>query len=108
MGDDSHSVFRQKLLGEEGSVRPGVVTAKQPGLFSLKFRGNVFARFHAVAAKLRSRTRQFTVWPVGTGASRYRNCCIDGGTSPEYFGFLFVCFLRKVYRRTRDTPMLSR
>jgi hypothetical protein len=21
-----------------------------------------------------------------TGASRYHNCCIDGGTSPEYFG----------------------
>jgi hypothetical protein len=21
-----------------------------------------------------------------TGASRYRNCCIDGGTCPEYFG----------------------
>jgi hypothetical protein len=22
-----------------------------------------------------------------TGTSRYHNCCIDGGTSPEYFGF---------------------
>jgi hypothetical protein len=28
--------FRQKLLGEDGSVRRGVVMVKQPGLFSLK------------------------------------------------------------------------
>jgi hypothetical protein len=25
-----------------------------------------------------------------TGASRYHNCCIDGGTSPEYFGYNLV------------------
>jgi hypothetical protein len=36
-GDDSHSVFRQKLLGEDGSVRRGVVMVKLPGLFSPKF-----------------------------------------------------------------------
>jgi hypothetical protein len=29
--------FRQKLLGEDGSVRRGVVMVKQPGLFSPKF-----------------------------------------------------------------------
>jgi hypothetical protein len=23
-------------------------------------------------------------------ASRYQNCCIDGGTIPEYFGFRLV------------------
>jgi hypothetical protein len=33
---------------------------------------------------------EFTAWPVGTGASRYHNCCIDGGTSPEYFGYHLV------------------
>jgi hypothetical protein len=22
-----------------------------------------------------------------TGASRYHNCCMEGGTSPKYFGF---------------------
>jgi hypothetical protein len=32
--DDSHFVFRQKLLDEDGSVRRGVVMVKQPGLFS--------------------------------------------------------------------------
>ena len=36
MGDDSHFVFGQKLLGEDESVRRGVVMAKQPGLFSPK------------------------------------------------------------------------
>jgi hypothetical protein len=25
-----------------------------------------------------------------TGASRYHNCCIDGGTRPEYFGHTLV------------------
>jgi hypothetical protein len=27
-----------------------------------------------------------------TGALRYHNCCIDGGTSPEYFGYILVCY----------------
>jgi hypothetical protein len=54
--DDSHFVFRQKLLGEDGIVRLGVVTGKQPGLFSA-VRSDMFAHLHAVAAKRRSRTR---------------------------------------------------
>jgi hypothetical protein len=37
VGDDSHFVFRQKLLGEDGIVRRGVVLVKQPGLFSPNF-----------------------------------------------------------------------
>jgi hypothetical protein len=37
VGDDSHLLFRQKLPGENGSVRRGVVMVKQPGLFSSKF-----------------------------------------------------------------------
>jgi hypothetical protein len=37
VGDDSHFVFRQKLLGEDGSVRRCVVMLKQPSLFSPKF-----------------------------------------------------------------------
>jgi len=37
VGDDSHFVFHQKLQGEDGSVRWGIVMVKQPGLFSLKF-----------------------------------------------------------------------
>jgi hypothetical protein len=28
-----------------------------------------------------------------TGASLYNNCCIDGGTGLEHFGYLFVYLL---------------
>jgi len=35
--NDSHIVFRQKLLGEDGSVRRGFVMVKQPGLFLPQF-----------------------------------------------------------------------
>jgi hypothetical protein len=27
-----------------------------------------------------------------SGASRFHNCFIDGGISPEYFGYSLVCF----------------
>jgi hypothetical protein len=37
--DDSHFVFCQKLLGEDGIVRRSIVMVKQPGLFSPKFGG---------------------------------------------------------------------
>jgi hypothetical protein len=37
IGDDSHFVFHQKLLCEDGSVRWGAVMVKQPGLFLPKF-----------------------------------------------------------------------
>ena len=53
MGDNSNFVFRQKLVGEDGSVRRGVVMVKQPG----KVGGDVLALFHAVAEKLRSITQ---------------------------------------------------
>jgi hypothetical protein len=36
-GGDRHFVFRQKLLGEDGSVRRGVTMVNQPGLFSPMF-----------------------------------------------------------------------
>jgi hypothetical protein len=37
-GDDSHFLFRHKVLGEDGSVRRGVVMVQQPGLLSPKLR----------------------------------------------------------------------
>jgi hypothetical protein len=37
VGDDSHFVSRQKLLGGDGSVRRAVVMVKQSGLFPPKF-----------------------------------------------------------------------
>jgi hypothetical protein len=72
--DDSHFVFRQKLLGEDGSVRRGVVMVKQPDLFSPKF----------------GATSSYVFTQSRTGASRYHNCCIDGGTRLEYFGYYLV------------------
>jgi hypothetical protein len=36
-GDDRHFLFRQKLLGEDGSVKRDVVMVKQPGLISPNF-----------------------------------------------------------------------
>jgi hypothetical protein len=38
VGDGSYFVFCQKVLGEDGSVRWGVVMVKKPGLFLPKFR----------------------------------------------------------------------
>jgi hypothetical protein len=46
--------------------------------------------------KLPTSTQLRACWHIGsldivfllsTGASRYHNCCMDGGTSPEYFGY---------------------
>jgi hypothetical protein len=39
-----------------------------------------------------------------TGASRYHNYCIDGGTSPEYFGYTFVS-RTKSYDRPRTSTL---
>ena len=36
VGDNSNFVFRHELVGDDGSVRRGVVMVKQPGLFSPK------------------------------------------------------------------------
>jgi hypothetical protein len=39
-----------------------------------------------------------------TGASRYHNCCIDGATGPEYFGYTLVnvdCQLFTIFFETK-------
>jgi hypothetical protein len=36
-----------------------------------------------------------------TGASRYSNCCIDGGTSPEYFGYTLVLVLQELSKTNK-------
>jgi hypothetical protein len=82
------SLFCQKLLGEDGSVRQGVMV-KQPGLFSPKFGATSSHVFTQSPQNVAVET-EFTVWPVGTGASCYHNCYIDGGTNPEYFGYHLV------------------
>jgi hypothetical protein len=86
MGDDSHLAFLQKLLGEDGSVRRGVVMVKQPGLFSPKL-GETSSHDFTQSLQKSQYNPEFTILPAGTGASRCHNRCIDGGTSPEYFGY---------------------
>jgi hypothetical protein len=81
VGDDSNFVFRQKMLGEDESVKRGVVMVKQSGLFSPKL-GATYLHVFTQSQQ----NPEFTVCPVGTSASRYHNCCIHGGSSPEYFG----------------------
>jgi hypothetical protein len=49
--------FAQKLLGEDGSVRRGRCHGEAARSVLAKVRGDFFSSFHAVAAKLRSRTR---------------------------------------------------
>jgi hypothetical protein len=85
VGDDSHLVFRQKLLSKDGSVRRGVVVMKQPGLFSPKFgvtSSHVFTQS----------SRNIAVEPGIHGLACWDrcfalpHCWIDDDTSPEYFG----------------------
>jgi hypothetical protein len=81
LGITAISTFRQKLLGEDGSVRWGVIMVKQPGLFSPKF--------GATSSHVCTQSPQNVA--VEPSASLYHNCCIDGGTSPEYFEYHLVC-----------------
>jgi hypothetical protein len=77
-------------------VRRGVVMMKQPGVKS----SNVFTQSQ-------QKNPEFTVWPVGNGASRYHNFCIYGGTS---FGFHFVCEKTENFSSITlpDGPLYSR
>jgi hypothetical protein len=62
---------------------------KQPGSFSPKVGAmspHVFTQSpKSVAVEPGIHTLAFE-----TGASRYHDCCIDGGTSPEYFEYHLV------------------
>ena len=71
MGDNSNFVFRQELVGEDGSVRRCVVMVKQPGLLA-EVGGDVFALFHAVFTKLRSRTGNSQFGLLGQIFMHYR------------------------------------
>jgi hypothetical protein len=99
VGDERNLVFRQKLRGEDGSVRWGIVMVKQPGLFSPKFGATSSHIFMQLPQNVAVEPK-FTVWPVRTGALRYHNCCIDGGTSPEYFGHYLVLHGLKIVNVT--------
>jgi hypothetical protein len=76
-------------------VRRVVVMVKQPGLFSPKFGARSSHLFTQSPQNVLVEP-EFTVWPVGTGASRYHNCRIDGGTSQEYFGYHLILNCNKI------------
>jgi hypothetical protein len=40
---------------------------------------------------------------LSTGVSRYHNCCIDGGTSPEYFCSEFLIQVTDITKRNEGT-----
>jgi hypothetical protein len=94
-------VFRQKLLGEDSvplsdpSWKSPQVTYTTPNkrVWKLPTSTQLRATWHTDSLEL--------VVLSSTGVSRYHNCCIDGGTSPEYFGYHLVWgrYLTYSYRK---------
>jgi hypothetical protein len=87
--DDSYFGLGQKLLVENGSVRQGVVMVKQPGQFSPNFgatASHVFTQMPRNVA-VEPGMHSLASW---TTCLCYHECCINGVTSPEYFGFHLV------------------
>jgi hypothetical protein len=89
VGDDRHLVFPQELLGEDGSVRRGVVKVKQPGLFSPKFA--------AMSSQVLTQSPlNFAVEQGIHSLASWDRCfalpqlLLDGGYSPEYFRYHLV------------------
>jgi hypothetical protein len=86
VGDDSHFVFRQKLLGE----RRRCETGRCHGEAARSVLTKVWATFSHVYTQS---PQNVAVEPginslaFRTGASR----CIDRGTSPEYLGYHLLC-----------------
>jgi hypothetical protein len=48
------------------------------------------------------------VFLPSTGASGYNNCCIDGGTSPEYFGYNLVRHQRHIVSKTQPLKLCGK
>jgi hypothetical protein len=89
VGNDRHFIFRQKVLGGDGSVRRGVDMVKQPGLFSPKF--------GATSSYVFTQSPQNFAIEPGIHSLACGNRCfalpqllLDGGTSPECFGYHLV------------------
>jgi hypothetical protein len=69
VGDDSHFVFLQILLGEDRSVRRGVVMVKQPSLFLPKFGATSSHVF-------KQSPQNFAVKPGIHGLAPFRTNCL--------------------------------
>jgi hypothetical protein len=57
---------------------------------SRQISGRLLRTFSLSRLKISQQKPEFTVWPVGTGASRYHNYCTDGSTSAKHFGYHLV------------------
>jgi hypothetical protein len=89
VGCESHFVLRQKLLGEDKSVRRGVVMVKQPGLF--------LPKFGATSSHVFTQSPQNVAVELGIQILAFWDRCfalpqryIDGGNSLECFGYYLV------------------
>jgi len=67
VGDNSNFVFRQTLVGEDGSVRRVFVIMKQPGLFSPKL-GAMFSHFFTQSLQYIVVEPGIHSWSVGTNS----------------------------------------
>jgi hypothetical protein len=67
-------LFRQKLLGEDGSIR-GALSRWSSQVCSRQSSGRRLRTFPRSRHKTSQWNPEFTVLPIGTGASHYHNCC---------------------------------
>jgi hypothetical protein len=80
---------------------------KQPGLFSPKF-GATSSHVFTQSPQNVAGEPEFTICDIGNGALRYHNFCIDGDTSPEYYGYHLVILLKvQELSGTRDCPVVK-
>jgi hypothetical protein len=69
-GEITANLYFTRLLGEDGGLRRDHFMVKQPGLFAPKFDATSSHAF--TQSRITSQYYlEFTVWPVGTSASRY-------------------------------------
>jgi hypothetical protein len=94
--------FPWKVETHEFLIDDGTLFTSLYGGVSRNSRTDVIAKYTTPNKrlwKLPTSTQLRATWHTGsldmvvlpsTGASRYHNCCIDGGTTPEYFGCTLV------------------
>jgi hypothetical protein len=108
VGDDNHLYFAMNCWVRT-EVWDGVLSWWSSHVCSRQSSGR---RLHVITQSSQQNP-EFAVWPVGTGASRYHNCCIDGSASPEYFGSHFChvrnrCFLFQAHTTDSQNTILKK
>jgi hypothetical protein len=87
VGDDSHLCFSRNCRSRT-KCKTGCCHGETVGSVLAKVRGDVFARFHAVAAIPRSRTRNSQLGLLGPVLRATT-------TAPDYFGYTLVHFVKE-------------